>query len=77
MKLDSVPEKTETYFPSQLPKSFLLVDQKCEKNRVCTALQKKSLGSMELDWAFPDATLQQLSDTRELGRKNAESWYIS
>ena len=40
MKLDSVPEKTETYFPSQLPKSFLLVDQKCEKNRVCTTLQK-------------------------------------
>ena len=68
MKLDSVPEKTETYFPSKLPKSFLLVDQIFEKQGMYN-ITKKFLGSMELDWACPDATLQQLSDTRELGRK--------
>ena len=77
MKLSSVPEKTETYFPSQLPKSFLLVDPKFEKKQGTYNITKKFLGSMELDWACPDATLQQLSDTRELGRKNAESWSIS
>ena len=42
MKLSSVPEKTETYFPSKLPKSFLFVDQIFEKKQGMYNITKNS-----------------------------------